>query len=167
MKIFLLTSTGFEAVEPEQLQEFIFNRLQLANIFAQGFAVGHDDDCYRGRSHSEESVSDQSKSDLARALLNVGFEYREEGRFDKRGQNFGAARKTLSSNIDFRTLYGEENSKMLKPQREFYSNSRDAIFVFESQETSPTWSDDTKVDVFVYMAPQVDEVVKGLLKKKP
>ncbi len=105
--------------------------------------------------------------DLARALLNVGFEYREEGRFDKRGQNFGAARKTLSSNIDFRTLYGEENSKMLKPQREFYSNSRDAIFVFESQETSPTWSDDTKVDVFVYMAPQVDEVVKGLLKKKP
>ncbi len=62
---------------------------------------------------------------------------------------------------------GGEKHKELKPQRKGGSTFGSALIFFESQEANPTWSDDTKVDVSVYLSSQMDEVVKGLLKKKP
>ncbi|HNY28377.1 MAG TPA: hypothetical protein PLA90_13750 [Candidatus Sumerlaeota bacterium] len=105
------------------------------------------------------------KPDLACTLLDAGFEYKEGGRFEKCGLTFGEAKAITRSHKPIE--YGGKKLKELKPQREARSDLGQASIVFESWEVAPTWSDDTKVDVYVYIHPQMDDVVKGLLKKKP
>jgi len=104
------------------------------------------------------------KPDLAKALLGAGFEYKKGARFEKRGLTYGEA-KAITKSREPLGLPGGEKHKVLKPQREGRSTFGSALIFFESQEANPTWSDDTKVDVSVYIPPQMDEVVKGLMKK--
>jgi len=104
------------------------------------------------------------KPDLALALVNAGFEYRDGARFERHGLTFGEAKAITKPCPSF--LNGDQQCKFLKPQQYVYSTVGSSWIVFESQEANPTWSDDMKVDVYVYLPPQMDEVVKGLLKKK-
>ncbi len=103
------------------------------------------------------------KPDLAKALLGAGFEYKKGARFEKRGMTYGEAKAITKSREPLGVPGGEKN-KALKPQREGRSTFGSALIFFESQEANPTWSDDTKVDVSVYLPPQMDEVVKSLKK---
>ncbi len=103
------------------------------------------------------------KPDLAKALLGAGFEYKKGARFEKRGMTYGEAKAITKSREPLGVPGGEKN-KALKPQRKGRSTFGSALIFFESQEANPTWSDDTKVDVSVYLPPQMDEVVKSLKK---
>ncbi|HPS02491.1 MAG TPA: hypothetical protein PLA90_13220 [Candidatus Sumerlaeota bacterium] len=102
-------------------------------------------------------------SDLARALLDAGFEYKRGARFEKRGLTYGEA-KAVTKSRELPADFDERKHKALKPHRKGGSISGSAFIFFESQEANPTWSDDTKVDVYVYFPPQMDEVVKSLKK---
>jgi len=106
------------------------------------------------------------KPDLADVLLDAGFEYKEGFRFEKRGLTFGEAKSITKIHTIYPYSF-HEKKRFLKPQYHANSNLGSGSIIFESQEANPTWSDDTKVDVYVYLPPQMDEVVKGLLKKKP
>jgi len=104
------------------------------------------------------------KPDLVLALIDAGFEYKDGPRFERHGLTFGEGKAITKPSPSF--INGDRQYKFLKPQQYAYSSVGSSWIVFESQEATPTWSDDTKVDVSVYIPPQMDEVVKGLLKKK-
>jgi hypothetical protein len=103
------------------------------------------------------------KLDLGRVLLDAGFEYKKGARLEKRGLTYGEAKGITQCGGEPVERYVSTKGKVLKPCRQSIG---DVCIFFKSQEVNPTWSDDTKVDVYVYLPPQMDEVVKGLLKKK-